>query len=112
LLPRRRCRRRFLAGCLRDQRSHAALWGAKAAILTTGISADLADLGGGQATKVLVSGSAPFISISGLRRSRAAQGADVTMLSCAHLSSLMSRPDIDKPEMLRAKVGVSHWRGD
>ena len=96
--------------------SHAALWVAKEAgyFDKQGNTADLIYLGGGQATKVLISGSAPFISISGSAPITAAvQGADVTMLSCVlntFIFSLMSGPDIDKPEMLRGKkVGVSRF---
>jgi ABC-type nitrate/sulfonate/bicarbonate transport system substrate-binding protein len=96
--------------------SHAAVWVAKEAgyFDKQGIATDLIYLGGGQATKVLVSGSAPFISISGSAPITAAvQGADVTMLSCVlntFIFSLMSKPEIDKPEMLRGKkVGVSRF---
>jgi NitT/TauT family transport system substrate-binding protein len=96
--------------------SHAAIWVAKEAgyFDKQGIDTDLIYLGGGQATKVLVSGSAPFISISGSAPITAAvQGADVTMLSCVlntFIFSLMSKPEIDKPESLRGKkLGVSRF---
>mgnify|MGYP001166121022 CR=1 FL=1 len=96
--------------------SHAALWVAKEAgyFDKQGIATDLIYLGGGQATKVLVSGSALFISISGSAPITAAvQGADVTMLSCVlntFIFSLISKPEIDKPELLRGKkVGVSRF---
>ncbi len=96
--------------------SHTAIWVAKEAgyFDKQGIATDLIYLGGGQATKVLVSGSVPFISISGSAPITAAvQGADVTMLACVlntFIFSLMSKPEINKPESLRGKkVGVSRF---
>jgi NitT/TauT family transport system substrate-binding protein len=96
--------------------SHAALWVAKEAGLFDkhGLAVELIYLGGGQATKVLLAGTSPIISISGPAPITAAvRGGDAVLVSCVlntFIFSIMSRPEIEKPEGLRGKkVGVSRF---
>lgn len=96
--------------------SHVALWVTKEAGLFEqhGLAVDLIYLGGGQATKVLLAGTSPLISISGPAPVTAAvQGADTVLLSCVlntFIFSLMSRPEIERPEALAGKkIGVSRF---
>lgn len=96
--------------------SHVALWVAKEAGLFDqhGLPVDLIYLGGGQATKVLLAGTSPIIAISGPAPVTAAvQGADIVITSCVlntFIFSIMSRPEIEKPEGLRGKkIGVSRF---
>ena len=96
--------------------SHVALWVAKEAGLFDqhGLTVELIYLGGGQATKVLLAGTAPIISISGPAPVAAAvQGADTVLVSCVlntFIFSLMSRPEIERPEgLLGKKIGISRF---
>jgi ABC-type nitrate/sulfonate/bicarbonate transport system substrate-binding protein len=96
--------------------SHAALWVTKEAGLFDkhGVPVELIYLGGGQATKVLLAGTSPIISISGPAPITAAvSGADTVLVSCVlntFVFSIMSRPEIERPEGLRGKrVGVSRF---
>jgi ABC-type nitrate/sulfonate/bicarbonate transport system substrate-binding protein len=96
--------------------SHAALWVTKEAGLFDkhGVPVELIYLGGGQATKVLLAGTSPIISISGPAPITAAvSGADAVLVSCVlntFVFSIMSRPEIERPEGLRGKrVGVSRF---
>ena len=96
--------------------SHAALWVTKEAGLFDkhGVPVELIYLGGGQATKVLLAGTSPIISISGPAPITAAvSGADTALVSCVlntFVFSIMSRPEIERPEGLRGKrVGVSRF---
>ena len=94
--------------------SHAALWVAKEAGLfdKQGLAVELIYLGGGQATKVLRAAASPIISISGPAPITATvRDGDAVLVSCVlntFIFSIMSRPEIEKPEGLRGKkVGVS-----
>lgn len=96
--------------------SHVALWVAKEAALFDkhGLNVELIYLGGGQATKVLLAGTSPIISISGPAPVTAAvQGADTVLLSCVlntFIFSIMSRPEIEKPEgLVGKKIGISRF---
>lgn len=96
--------------------SHAALWVTKEAGLFEkyGLLVDLIYLGGGQATKVLLAGTSPIISISGPAPITATvRGGDAVLVSCilnTFVFSIMSRPEIEKPEGLRGKkLGVSRF---
>ena len=96
--------------------SHSALWVAKEAGLLdkNGLAVELIYLGGGMATKVLMAGTSPIISISGPAPIAAAvAGGDPVLVSCVlntFIFSIMSRPEIEKPEGLRGKkVGVSRF---
>ncbi len=96
--------------------SHAALWVAKEAGLFDkyGLAVELIYLGGGQATKVLLAGTSPIISLSGPAPITATvRGGDAVLVSCVlntFIFSIMSRPEIEKPEGLRGKkVGVSRF---
>src|SRR5919109_3691106 len=96
--------------------SHAALWASKEAGFFDkhGVPVELIYLGGGQATKVLLAGTSPIISISGPAPITAAvSGADAVLVSCVlntFVFSIMSRPEIERPEGLRGKrVGVSRF---
>ncbi len=79
-----------------------------------GLAAELIYLGGGQATKVLLAGTSPIISISGSAPITATvSGGDAVLISCVlntFIFSIMPRPEIEKPEGLRGKkVGVSRF---
>ncbi|HEY1235641.1 MAG TPA: ABC transporter substrate-binding protein [Candidatus Binatia bacterium] len=96
--------------------SHSAVWVAQEAGLFDkhGLPVELIYLGGGMATKVLLAGTSPIISISGPAPIAAAVGGgDPVFVSCVlntFIFSIMSRPEIEKPEGLRGKkVGVSRF---
>jgi ABC-type nitrate/sulfonate/bicarbonate transport system substrate-binding protein len=86
--------------------SHSALWVAKEAgfLDKQGLAVELIYLGGGMATKVLLAGTSPIISISGPAPiSAAVGGGDAVLVSCVlntFIFSIMSRPEIEKPEGL------------
>ncbi|MBI3076792.1 MAG: ABC transporter substrate-binding protein [Deltaproteobacteria bacterium] len=96
--------------------SHAALWVTKEAGLFErhGLRVQLIYLGGGQATKVLLAGSSPIISISGPAPIAAAiQGADTVIVATVlntFIFSIMARPELTRPEALRGRrVGISRF---